>query len=399
MKKGRRPAAQLTSLTLTGVLLAGSAHAQTDNTATGSQALISNTTGDYNTATGAVSLRYNTSGSSNTATGRGALYKNTSGQYNTATGAGALYWNTTTNDNTAMGFEALVSNVSSENTAVGFQALFATTTGGGNTGVGSTSLWQNTSGYDNTAIGFNALAGNTTGYANVAIGSGALNSNNGNNNVAVGTLSGAIGSLNNTGAFGDGVHPSASNTTVIGNAQTISIGGPVAWSNLSDARFKTKVKENVPGLEFITKLRPITFHWDLKKLDAFNGQDAHPLNEAMVAARDAKEQKVYTGFLAQDVEAAARQCGFDFSGVVKPANEKSQYQLSYAEFVVPLVKAMQEQQKEVEELRRTVQRLVSRGQSAGEQDGSLMNKLSGGAIGIMGTLLALLYLKRSTAAA
>jgi hypothetical protein len=34
--------------------------------------------------------------------------------------------------------------------------------------------------------------------------------------------------------------------------------------------------------------------------------------------------------------------GFDFSGVEKPKNEKDLYGLRYAEFVVPLVKAVQE---------------------------------------------------------
>jgi trimeric autotransporter adhesin len=39
---------------------------------------------------------------------------------------------------------------------------------------------------------------------------------------------------------------------------------------------------------------------------------------------------------------AARQLGYDFSGVSAPENGKGLYGLAYAEMVVPLVKAVQE---------------------------------------------------------
>jgi trimeric autotransporter adhesin len=64
-----------------------------------------------------------------------------------------------------------------------------------------------------------------------------------------------------------------------------------------------------------------------------------------------KEASVlYSGFLAQEVEKAARDANYDFSGVDKPKNKNDYYGLRYAEFVVPLVKAMQEQQKIIEAL-------------------------------------------------
>jgi len=43
----------------------------------------------------------------------------------------------------------------------------------------------------------------------------------------------------------------------------------------------------------------------------------------------------YTGFLAQDVEKAAKSVGYDFSGVDAPQHERDNYSLRYAEFVVP----------------------------------------------------------------
>jgi hypothetical protein len=64
--------------------------------------------------------------------------------------------------------------------------------------------------------------------------------------------------------------------------------------------------------------------------------------------RTGNETKRFSGFLAQDVEAAARSIGYDFSGVDAPKNENDLYGLRYAEFVVPLVKAVQEQQEIIE---------------------------------------------------
>lgn len=51
-----------------------------------------------------------------------------------------------------------------------------------------------------------------------------------------------------------------------------------------------------------------------------------------------------TGFIAQQVEKAATESDYDFSGIIKPKSEKEHYSLSYESFVAPLVKAVQEQQ-------------------------------------------------------
>ncbi len=57
------------------------------------------------------------------------------------------------------------------------------------------------------------------------------------------------------------------------------------------------------------------------------------------------------------MEQAAREVGYDFSGVDAPKNSQDYYGLRYAEFVVPLVKGMQEQQQEIELLREQNARL------------------------------------------
>jgi hypothetical protein len=148
------------------------------NTADGYRALLHNTTGSSNTAAGYLALQNNTTGSDNTANGSQALEHNTTGSWNTASGSGALYYNTTGNDNTANGFEALVFNTTGHrNTATGYSALLLNTTGNDNTATGFEALRNNTTGTNNTANGLKALFSNTTGYDNTASGSGALDHN------------------------------------------------------------------------------------------------------------------------------------------------------------------------------------------------------------------------------
>ena len=73
------------------------------NTAVGWYSLFSDTSGNYNTGLGAGALPLNNA-DSNTATGTGALLSNTTGPANTANGAFALLSNTTGAGNTASGY-------------------------------------------------------------------------------------------------------------------------------------------------------------------------------------------------------------------------------------------------------------------------------------------------------
>jgi hypothetical protein len=57
------------------------------------------------------------------------------------------------------------------------------------------------------------------------------------------------------------------------------------------------------------------------------------------------------------MEKAAQETGYDFSGPHKPTNNKDNYSLAYAEFTVPLVKAVREQQKTISDLQKTGRRI------------------------------------------
>jgi hypothetical protein len=158
------------------------------NTASGFEALYSNTTGGYNTASGAVSLYFNTSGIQNTASGSAALAGNTTGNNNTATGYAALNFNTTGSNNTASGVDALYSNTTADyNTASGYGALYSNN-GVSNTASGYEALYANKTGTENTASGVHALASNTTGSNNIAEGyHGGYNLTTGSNNIDIGS--------------------------------------------------------------------------------------------------------------------------------------------------------------------------------------------------------------------
>ena len=151
----------------------------------------------------------------------------------------------------------------------------------------------------------------------------------------------------------------------IGNQYVSSIGGQVGWTTLSDSRFKENVREDVPGLSFIGQLRPVTYQLDREKINEFTGVNARhqKLKEDNPDAEFLNGERfspVTTGFIAQEVEQAAASCGFNFSGVDAPNNESGLYGLRYAEFVVPLVKAVQEQQQQIEELKAKVEELESK---------------------------------------
>ena len=154
--------------------------------------------------------------------------------------------------------------------------------------------------------------------------------------------------LSNTTCLGNAATVTASNTIALGNTSITSIKGQVGFTTYSDSRAKTAIAENVPGLAFIQKLRPVTYHYDIRRQNALLGIS----DTAMWEGKYDIEKMTFSGFLAQEVEQAARSIGYNFSGVDAPKNDKSLYGLRYAEFTVPLVKAVQEQQAQLDEVRR-----------------------------------------------
>jgi len=71
-------------------------------------------------------------------------------------------------------------------------------------------------------------------------------------------------------------------------------------------------------------------------------------------AESIKGKMLQTGFLAQEVQKAAMELGYEFSGVDAPKNGNDLYGLRYSDFVVPLVKAVQQQQDSIEKQKKTL---------------------------------------------
>jgi len=344
------------------------------NTANGALSLQKNIAGESNTATGYTSLQNNESGSSNSAFGSLSLMNNTTGNYNTATGYQSLYSNTTGNNNTSSGSLSLRDNTTgTENTASGVQALSLNTEGNYNTATGKSSLYSNTTGDYNTATGIQALTYNETGNENTADGGYSLYSNiGGDYNTAVGyysLYSNTTGSSNtalgysafstgtnytNSTSLGYNAEPGASNTIRLGNSSVLTIGGFANWTNVSDKRFKINITENVVGLDFIMKLKPVTYNLDMEAIAKFlNTPDSLRLLQSELL----KGKEIQSGFIAQEVEYAANCVSYDFHGIDIPKNDSSYYGLRYAEFVVPIIKAIQEQQLIIEKYKQNTENL------------------------------------------
>jgi hypothetical protein len=319
--------------------LAGNSNTGASVTGIGYQALYSNTTGIHNVGIGYQALYANTTGQDNNAIGYQTLSSITSGLRNCALGNNVLNTCATGSDNTGIGSGVLQISTGDDNTGVGSLALYYNTTGTNNTGVGTFADYNTSTGSRNTGIGTNSLSTNTTGSDNTTIGYNSnVNTSSRANSLAVGAS--AVVNADAKGRVGD------INVTAV-ETQT-------AWTTVSDGRFKTNISENdVVGLDFIKRLRPVVYNFDTKLFQEFLVKNMPDSIKQTYMNRDFTQSTAIrqSGFIAQEVEAVAKETGYDFNGVYKPKDGNDNYSISYSHFVVPLVKAVQEQQKMIDSLK------------------------------------------------
>ena len=384
------------------------------NNSIGSRAMAATLTGSGNNAMGAFALNKLTGGANNIAFGDSASYNILAGSDNVSMGKNALFSANASAGNIAIGSNTLQNTVTSENIAIGNNAAVGNTTGtnlialGANAllsnqttathiAIGSNSLKLLTGGLENVAVGYNTGTTLTTGQYNVLLGNYALSStSNANQNTIAGhnaalayTATGntnntfvgyqtaftqvggtgntyigyaidvapASSSFSNSTGLGQGVQITASNQVRVGNTSVNSIGGQVGWTTFSDERIKKNIREDVGGLDFIMLLKPVTYNYDYEKLNAL--QTGKKSN--LVTLDNPNTGIRFSGFIAQQVEAAAISTNYNFSGVDRPVNENTPYGIRYAEMVVPLVKAVQDlkqiidkQQQEIEQLKSVI---------------------------------------------
>jgi Chaperone of endosialidase len=206
--------------------------------------------------------------------------------FNTAEGTNALFSLTSGKSNTAIGYQALYNNTNgSYNTASGVNALYNNTSGVANTATGDLALFSNTTGSGNIALGINAGRNLTTGSNNIDIGNVGASADL--NTIRVGTAG------TQTATFIAGIN----GTAVAGNSVVVDGNGQLGTTGSAE-RFKEEIKPMDKASEAILALRPVTFRYkheiDPKGIPQFGlvAEEVEKVSPDLVA-RDA-QGKVYT---------------------------------------------------------------------------------------------------------
>jgi len=136
------------------------------------------------------------------------------------------------------------------------------------------------------------------------------------------------------------------NQILLGNTAITQIRSQVtSITAYSDKRFKNEIKEDVKGLDFIMRLKPVTYYENPEILHQIWGTP-----DSIIKSFDFTQIKNtrFIGFIAQDVEIAAKESGWtNFPGIDIPKNDKEVYSLRYGDFIMPAIKAIQEQQQTI----------------------------------------------------
>jgi hypothetical protein len=349
-----------------------------DNTAIGTFAMKNNVNGYQNVSLGYQALEgaVGANGNNNVAIGRSSMQYITSGYQNSATGTAALQRVTSGYQNAALGFNSGNSITSGyQNVFIGSSSGREITSSYQNIGIGANSLGElrtNSDGYQNVGIGDNTFNRLSEGRQNVALGSGAGNNlgsemgachrntligtnsmseiGEGSNNTCLGYKSGgkdpniddgvvvnfstylgyntiASGSTTNEIAIGYNAEGGGSNTIVLGNSSITALKCQVQTiTSLSDKRDKTNIQDSEYGLDLISKLKPVTFDWNMR-------------DGAKVGIKD-------LGFIAQDLQ----EVNDDYTQLVEDKNPEK-LEASYGRLIPVLVKAIQELKAEIELLK------------------------------------------------
>ena len=300
--------------------LSGAMDGAVYNVALGHDAGKSITTGSGNIVIGVDCGDELTTGGDNVLIGYGAGHSLVEGTKNVAVGYLTLDGGDEDSACVAIGYQALTAaNVSdtgtaveSFNTAVGYQAGVAVSDGLKNTLIGAKAGNIIEGGDENTIIGYDCDVDDASRHGCIIIGN-SLSLNTASHNVV------EIG--NNT------------------NSMTYDLdGGDITVT--SDVRTKKNIKGTKLGLEFINKLRPITYQT--------KPSSQYPKEFGIKNPSKKSSNKTWDGLIAQEVKEVMDDMDVGFSGWEEGVNTKQR--LAYGKFVMPLIKAVQELSSKVEEL-------------------------------------------------
>jgi len=250
-------------------------------------------------------------------------------------------------------------------------------TSGGNVGIGTTSTYYGSTTFraaissaDHRVMAFNGVGTssvwwNGNGSPQFAIdsvsgGGAAFWVNNGSWNEAM-----RIVSTGQLVKYGDStsarIIPAVDNVGYVGDSgqrwQAIyAVNGTI---QTSDGREKTDILDSDLGLDFIKKLRPVSYKWKVgenivteEKVTDENGETK---TKTIVTPRAGVRS--HYGFIAQEIEETLG--GKDFGGFLYD-QENDKYSLRYAEFISPIIKAIQEQNLIIQELKAEIEILKTK---------------------------------------
>lgn len=230
---------------------------------------------------------------------------------------------------------------SNENLAIGNSeslSSFYAGGGSGNIAMGSGTLGSLMAASNNIALGTNALFQNDYSSGNVAIGSDSLNKTTGENNTGIGVSAGSLSTTGSNNTFigynSSGATEDASNAITLGNSAISVLRCQVtSITSLSDRRDKMDITPLKAGLDFLNKLSPVAFTWNMR-------------NGSKVGEKD-------TGFIAQDIQQAMNETGITIPGLVYDINPDA-IEISQGKLIPVLVQAIKELKAEVDALKAKV---------------------------------------------
>ena len=125
----------------------------------------------------------------------------------------------------------------------------------------------------------------------------------------------------------------------------------------SDRHIKKEINDLAYGLSFIKRLRPVSYYklnpqdYPQELKDKFYPDG----NVRKVASED--YNKLQVGFIAQEVKAVIDE--IDAENNIVSIDEDGFHRMDYEKIVVPLVKAVQEQQEQIEALQAQIKSLLA----------------------------------------
>jgi hypothetical protein len=312
------------------------------NVAIGGDALVENTTGNGNMAIGSRTLQVNTTGANNVAIGNQALGLNVNGGANMAIGSQAMYNNTSGGESVAIGYTALQNANATANVAIGYSAQYAKTSGDYDVAIGwmagryqtATFGAQVTNSSESVFIGAAAYPGKNNPTNMIVIGPGAVG--NGDNTTTIGrsTTTHTVFQYGET-LVGYSAAQDNGNYRLQVNGQIFATNATIATS---DARLKENIEPLPSGLKEVMSLKPCTF--DFRKDTGLN------------LSTDKQ-----VGFIAQDVAATVQGTGYEKALIQEAGGNLA---LAETKLIPLLVKAIQEQQAQIEALKKEIEQLKNK---------------------------------------